>query len=131
MAEQKIDIIEMRDILTKTTQAKQDGYRLSCLSCTRKPDHFEISYCFDKDLSYLVYRIQVPETNPEIPSITSVYWGAFTYENEIHDLFGVKVKGINIDFQGNFYMLKQKTPFASMPNVAIVQKPAAQEVKNG
>ncbi len=46
-----------------------------------------------------------------IPSVSGVYWGAFVYENEIHDLYGITVSGINIDFKGHFYRTTIKNPF--------------------
>jgi ech hydrogenase subunit D len=34
------------------------------------------------------------------------------YENEIHDLYGLPVTGINIDFAGTFYKTAIKHPFS-------------------
>ena len=45
-----------------------------------------------------------------IPSITDLYLEAFVFENEIHDLFGVHISDIAIDFGGNFYQLAVKEP---------------------
>ena len=41
-----------------------------------------------------------------------MYFGAFVYENEIHDLYGFTVTGINIDFKGTFYRTTIKHPFS-------------------
>ena len=43
--------------------------------------------------------------------ITGSYGAAFIYENELQDLFGVKVEGLNLDFKGHFYMKAMETPF--------------------
>ena len=118
--EQKTVPIELSQLLLKAAEMMKENYRLVQVSCLRKPEHFEINYTFDKALKYVNYRIQVPVNEAVIPSISGVYWCAFTYENEIHDLFGVKVNGINIDFKGTFYRTQIKTPFSSMPNVNIV-----------
>ena len=32
-----------------------------------------------------------------------MYWNAFIYENEMHDLFGIQVRGMNIDFKGTLH----------------------------
>jgi hypothetical protein len=54
-----------------------------------------------------------PSVLPQVlPSISDIYWSAFTYENEIHDLFGIRVSGLVLDFKGRFYRLKTKTPWA-------------------
>jgi len=41
-----------------------------------------------------------------------MYWGAFVYENEMHDLFGIRVRGMNIDFKGTFIRTSIKYPFS-------------------
>jgi ech hydrogenase subunit D len=58
-------------------------------------------------------RVRLPLEGAELPSISSFYWSAFLYENEIHDLFGVTVHGMAIDFHGAFYKLAVKTPYAA------------------
>ena len=52
----------------------------------------------------------LPE-DQEISSITSIFPCAFIYENEMHDLFGVQIKMINIDFEGKLYRTAIETPF--------------------
>ena len=48
-----------------------------------------------------------------IPSVTPSFWGAFVYETEIHDLYGITVTDMNIDFGGHFYTTKVPFPFAA------------------
>jgi ech hydrogenase subunit D len=62
-----------------------------------------------------------------LPSISSIYLCAILYENEIHDLFGVQVAGIAIDFKGKFYKTAIKFPFASvkLPCASSAAAPAA------
>ena len=52
----------------------------------------------------------VPE-NMELQSITGEIWSAFIYENEMHDLFGITFKNLELDYQGNFFRVAQKTPW--------------------
>ena len=63
-----------------------------------------------KDLEMKNLKMTLPETQ-EISSITSIYPCAFIYENEMHDLFGVQIKMINIDFEGKLYRTAIETPF--------------------
>ncbi|MFA6333086.1 MAG: NADH-quinone oxidoreductase subunit C, partial [Methanoregula sp.] len=102
MAAQVITPIGVGDVVAKAEQAKKDGYRLVQIGCTKIGDDFEIIYVYDKDFALLSYRITVKE-DVVIPSISNAYFGAFVYENEIHDLYGLHVSGINIDFKGTFY----------------------------
>jgi len=60
-------------------------------------------------------RVVLPKNDPVVPSITKAYFAAFTYENELHDLFGITVTDLALDFKGTFYKLSTKTPFAPQP----------------
>lgn len=111
METQTIIPISVGDIVPKAEQAKKDGHRLVLISCTKIEEIFEIIYSYEKDLRLVHYRITVKQDD-EIPSISGVYWGSFVYENEIHDLYGIHVKGINIDFKGTFYKTAVKHPFS-------------------
>jgi ech hydrogenase subunit D len=111
MESQTITPISVGEVIAKAGQAKKDGHRLVQIGCTKIGDDFEIIYTYDKDYRMLNYRITVKQDD-EIPSISGVYWGAFVYENEIHDLYGIHITGINIDFKGTFYKTTIKHPFS-------------------
>jgi len=111
MATQIITPIGVGDVVAKAEEAKKSGHRLVQIGCTKIGDDFEILYVYDKDYALLSYRITV-KADATIPSISGVYWGAFVYENEIHDLYGLTVTGINIDFKGTFYKTAIKHPFS-------------------
>jgi ech hydrogenase subunit D len=111
MAAQEIIPIEVGEVVAKAEQAKKDGYRLVQVGCTKIGDDFEIIYVYDKDFALRNYRITVKQ-DTVIPSISGPYFGAFVYENEIHDLYGITVSGINIDFKGTFYRTAVKHPFS-------------------
>jgi len=103
--------ISVGEVVPKAEQAKKDGNRLVQIGCTKIEDNFEIIYTYEKDYKLTNYRITIKQDD-EIPSISGVYWGSFIYENEIHDLYGIHVKGINIDFKGTFYKTAVKHPFS-------------------
>lgn len=111
MPPQTIVPISVGEVVSKAQEAKKAGHRLVQVGCTKIGETFEIIYVYDKDYNLLNYRITVRQ-DEEISSITGVYWGAFVYENEIHDLYGIHVKGINIDFKGTFYKTAVKHPFS-------------------
>jgi len=104
--------IEVGQLIGRVEQFKQDGYRLVQVGCTKIGEVYEINYSFDKDFVFRNLRITVNE-NTEVPSISGMFWGAFVYENEMHDLFGIQVKGMNIDFKGNFIRTSIKHPFGT------------------
>lgn len=104
--------VEIGRLIGMVEHFKQEGYRLVQVNCSKIGEVFEINYSFDKDYVFRNLRITVTGET-EVPSISGMYWGAFVYENEMHDLFGIQVKGMNIDFKGNFIRTSIKYPFAA------------------
>ena len=80
------------------------------IGCT-KTDVLELNYSFDKDCNFVNLRITISSADTEIPSVSHVYWSAFIYENEISDLYRIKIKDMAIDYKGNFYRTTVKYPF--------------------
>jgi ech hydrogenase subunit D len=102
-------IIEPDKLIPKVMELKQNGYRLVQICCT-KTNVFELNYSFDKDYKFLNLKI-ILEKLIDIYSITNIFPGAFLSENEIHELFGIPIKGINIDYNGTLYKTTIKNPF--------------------
>lgn len=48
----------------------------------------------------------------EIPSISSYYPAVFPFENEAHDLFGLVITDMQIDFKGFFYQVSTAEPMS-------------------
>lgn len=110
--EAQIVEIHPANLLRIAANMQTDGCRLVQILCTRVAEGFELTYSFDSDYTLVNVRCIVPE-DESITSITSQYWYAFVWENEIHDLFGLKVDFIlpEVDYKGNFYHLENKTPW--------------------
>ncbi|MBF0485047.1 MAG: NADH-quinone oxidoreductase subunit C [Candidatus Omnitrophica bacterium] len=111
MNQQTYTDIEVKDLLSTASRMKDAGQRLVQICCTKLPDRLEIHYSFDKDYAFTSFRLTLKDNSTIVPSISKVYWNSFHYENEIHDLFGIKVEGNVVDYQGNFYRTAIKTPF--------------------
>ena len=118
---QEIIPIEKANLVGIVAQLFAEGYRLVQVGCTTLPSTYELNYSFDKDYKFKNLRIAVIP-DEEVPSITAIYPNAFLYENEIHDLFGVTVKNIAIDYHGTLYRTAIKTPF-SIGNVKVSEPP--------
>ena len=109
--EQTIINVALEDLMREVEGLQAGGYRLVQIGCTDIGGAYEVNYSFDRDYQYRNLRLTLgPDT--EIPSISGIYWGAFVYENEMHDLFGIPVVGINIDFKGTFIKTAEKYPFS-------------------
>ena len=102
--------VNPESIIDESQKLKFNGYHLMQQCATRIPDGYELIYSFGKELEVKQLKITLPEEN-EISSITSIFPCAFIYENEMHDLFGVKVKMRNIDYEGKLYRTAIETPF--------------------
>jgi len=103
-------VIGIEHLIGRVEQFRKGGYRLVQVNCTKIGEEFEINYSFEKDYRFENIRIII-SPDSEVPSISGMYWGAFVYENEMHDLFGVAVKGMNFDFNGNFIKTSIPYPF--------------------
>ncbi|SHJ63770.1 NADH-quinone oxidoreductase subunit C [Parasporobacterium paucivorans] len=110
MEQQTLRMISPEDLLSETLNLKNSGYRFVAISCTKVGEGLEISYSFEKNQDFVSLRIVV-EDNAEIESVSCFYVPAFLYENEIKELFGIKVKNILLDYNDNFYKIAKKTPF--------------------
>lgn len=60
-----------------------------------------------QDGSYAIENLVVEgiDQYQEIPSISSYYPAVFPFENEAHDLFGLAITDMQIDFKGFFYQV--------------------------
>ncbi|MBF0484841.1 MAG: NADH-quinone oxidoreductase subunit C [Candidatus Omnitrophica bacterium] len=111
MTQQTIVEITLDSLLAKVREVKYEGWRLVQICCTKLPECLELQYSFDKDYVYQSFKIVLKDTVTPVPSISGVYLSAFLYENEIHDLFGVKVENIAVDYKGDFYRTGIKHAF--------------------
>jgi ech hydrogenase subunit D len=111
-------------LLDRVRQMRQEGFRLVQIGATRLPEQIELTYSFDLECNLANLRIHLPAEGARVPSISSIYWCAFLYENEIHDLFNVQVDGIAVDFQGNLYQTTVKFPFGCTNAPVVPAKPA-------
>lgn len=67
-----------------------------------------------RDGNYAIENLVVEgiDQYQEIPSISSYYPAVFPFENEAHDLFGLAVTDMQIDFKGFFYQVSTVEPMS-------------------
>jgi ech hydrogenase subunit D len=121
--DQTFETIPIQSLLEKVGELHKQGYRLVQIGATRLPEHVELTYSFDRESRLVNLRFQVFAAEARVPSISSIYWCAFLYENELHDLFNVQVDGMAVDFHGHLYETMVKFPFGSTK--APIAKPVA------
>jgi ech hydrogenase subunit D len=110
--------MDRQSFLEKVESYHKDGYRLVMINATvLKPgpgvaeDGCELMWTFEKanQLEHVRERV-VP--GDEVPSVSGVYPFAHLYENEIRELFGLNVVGLNVDWKGQLYRTNQKVPLS-------------------
>lgn len=106
--------IDVGKLIGSVERFRTEGFRLVQIGCTKVGGQYEVNYSFDKDYHFENIRITITD-DTEVPSISGMYWSAFAYENEMHDLFGIQVRGMNIDFKGTFIRTAVRFPFGQPP----------------
>lgn len=68
----------------------------------------------EQDGSYAFENLVVEgiDQYQEIPSISSYYPAVFPFENEAHDLFGLAITDMQVDFNGFFYQVSTAEPMS-------------------
>ena len=121
---QEIIPIEKDALLGAVSDLFAQGYRMVQIGCTTLENAYELNYSFDKDYHFKNLRVTA-QRDDEIQSISVIYPNAFLYENEIHDLFGINIRNMSVDYKGAFYRTAIKTPFSieNLPKPAPPKQP--------
>lgn len=114
------------DLLSHVQALKGVGARFVQMHAERNVDDgsYRLVYTFinvraaqehiAQDGSYAIENLVVEgiDRYQEIPSISSYYPAVFPFENEAHDLFGLAVTDMQIDFKGFFYQVSTAEPMS-------------------
>ncbi len=104
------------------------GWRYVQILAVNKESSLDLVYSYMKDGQLDNMVIQDVPKDAVIPSISDVYFEAFVCENEIHDLFGLNIEGIAIDFLGNFYRVSEKYPMTIITPEQLAAREKARKV---
>ena len=103
-------IIKREDVHQVAVEKKQAQWRCLQMCCTNTENGLDVTYTYQKDDVVDNLMVKGVQKDEHVQSITDVYIGLFPFENEAHDLFGLQVDDIAIDFQGRFYDLAVPEP---------------------
>ena len=103
--------VPLGDLLTRVQTLKHEGMRFIQLCAEFPEGGIDLVYTFYDEMrdNALNLCVSLPE-NAEVPSIQGLYFAAFSYENEAHDLFGVNFINMKLDFGGHFFNLAETSP---------------------
>lgn len=108
--EYTLETVEIPELYNIMLKKQREGYRLIQICATAFEGYNEIIYSVGLGYSFENFKIIVP-IDTEISTISDFYPSAMLYENEMKELFGVKINSINPDFNNKFYRIKAETPF--------------------
>lgn len=110
----KLKEISKDQLLAETKKFADAKARFVTASCNDLGDKLEITYFFNytPGMEMIPLRITVGK-DEEVPSMTGIYLTAVLIENEMKELFGLKVTNLAIDF-GGYMMLAQDSPVLPM-----------------
>ena len=108
----EIEEIAVDKLVSRAEELVKSGYRFSQANAAYVDDKFELSYSFSNYDNYDLLNLRVViDTETEVKSITKAVPAAVFYENEMHELFGVKIVDIAVDYKDRLYRIKQECPF--------------------
>lgn len=112
-----VEEIEVGGLIPTVDALRAAGWRIIQVLGISGTDHIELNYSFGLGMRHRILRLRVaPEV--EVPSITPVFLGAYLYENEIRDLFGVKIERIAVDWLGKVYDPVEGKAFSKITVIA-------------
>lgn len=119
--------MDAKAFLDRVRSFESDGYRLLMINATALTSAststsaandgddddgaVELTWSFEKSGQLEHLREQV-KPGEEVPSVSAIYPFSYLYENEVRELFGVKVTGLSVDFKGQLYQTSTKVPFS-------------------
>lgn len=140
MQKAEYTVVPLGELLTHVQQLKGAGAHFTQMHAEHNADgeRFDVVYTFVNVQESLVhtkagedYQVQnlVVEgitAADELPSICDFYPAVFPFENEAHDLFGIHIVNMKMDFQGYFYHVAVKEPMSIVsPEVKAAREKAA------
>lgn len=124
--DQTFEALALEDVLTFAQNRRFEGWRYVQTLGVNTEDGIDIIYSFMRDGNLVNSVVKGVKKTDTVPSISGEFLAAFVFENELVDLFGVKVENIAIDFGGNFYATAVKEP---MTVISPEQKAAREKAK--
>ncbi len=98
------------ELMSIAVEKRRMHWRLCQICCAFAEGRYEVTYSFATGFRIENYRLIV-RSDEEAPSISSIYDSAVFYENEMHELFGLKIEAMQTDLKDRLYRIEETTPF--------------------
>lgn len=108
--EYRITELDAQMLPIKVLKAHSSGARLVQICSVSTDTGYDLFYSFALDYKFVNYKVKLGFSE-SIVSISDIFPSAALYENEMAELFGVKIEYINLDYQKHLYNIDVETPF--------------------
>lgn len=140
MQEFEFERVALGDLLGRVQALRGRGARFVQMHVEHHADgeRFNLVYTFvDVDAArahvaagepYAIENLLIEgvSADADVPSISRFYPAVFPFENEAHDLFGIHVTDMQVDFEGYFYHVAVDKPMSVVsPEVKAAREKAA------
>lgn len=114
------EIITLDNMIEKIASLLPRQFRFVTMTAVDSDTHFDIYYHFDLNYELTTFQLKLGK-GEKLPSISKICPPALIVENEIQDLFGIKVEGLNLDYQDLFLLSADAPvrPFCRVPGVGV------------
>lgn len=90
-------------------QGKEEGWRLVQAHACSLPDGYQLVYSIAKDYEIVHYELHI-QSNETVESISDIFPSAELYEQEMAELFGVKILNRSKEAPIKLYHLPTEAP---------------------
>lgn len=108
--------VPLEQLLMEVMKMRDRGLRFDQACAAYVNEKFELSYSFSDDDAYRFENIRVViDLDQEVPSVSNIYPAAVFYENEMRELFGVRIEMITFDLNDKLYRLGKDVLHPMLP----------------
>lgn len=127
---EEYEIIDLSaDLLPlNAVKEKSSGARLVQICAVNTEEGYDLLYSFAHTYQFLTYKVPLKEEE-EIVSISDIFPSASLYENEMRELYGVKVRHMKLNYKDKLYTIDAVTPFKSKKEDAPKPKFTPEEIE--
>ncbi len=105
-----LEEIEAQELIPRCAMLKNCGWRLCQIHAVRIQGGYELTYTLAKDYDLQNFKVRLGDEEA-VPSLTPCFACAWMYENEIVELFGANIQGIQMNYEKKLYKIHVDTPF--------------------
>ena len=106
-----LEEIRLDELLKRVIELKHQGLRLAQACAAYAQGMLELSYSFADDETYELTTLRVvTQIDSEVPSITEIIPAAVFYENEMKEMFDVRIQQLSLDYEKKLYRIEEDAP---------------------